>query len=124
MPANNEDVNSSKQTLFKLLATAHQECLPVELARERVASIHRTAEKGGVLGNPHSPGPIAPGPREPPKLWRMHLVNGLHYGGSKTAPVLILGLHASPLKWQAFAGLLHCAGGWDSNPHEVALTGF
>ena len=27
-----------------------------------LASIHRAAEKGCILGNPHSPGLIAPGP--------------------------------------------------------------
>src|ERR687893_2460188 len=32
---------------------------------QRAVSIHQTAEKGGVLGNPDSPGPNGPGPTGP-----------------------------------------------------------
>ena len=51
MAANHKAVNSYKQTLIKLLETFDTECLRVELAKKQVASIHRAAEKEGILGN-------------------------------------------------------------------------
>ena len=55
MTANKEGVNNlagaQQQPLIKLLETVHTECLHVELAKEQVPSIHRTAEKDEVVGN-------------------------------------------------------------------------
>src|SRR5919107_2250368 len=45
MPSNNKAVNGCKRTLIKPLERVHTGCLRVELAKEQVASIHRTAER-------------------------------------------------------------------------------